>query len=157
MMNEFVTLSEEEREGLLRSVREDIDDYPIIPTFKQEEAIQISLGHGNMDFIAFTLDYQGTAEGGAGGERAVFHSTKPWSYATAGYSIQARSIHDALALVREIVENESGRHKFIYFRVEAPDMASPMRSYVDMALDVLEETEQELLRGNTLRWDLYDL
>lgn len=154
MRNEFITLSDEEREGMLRSVREDIDDYPIIPTFKQEEAVQISLGHGNMDLIVLATDYHGTA---VGGERAVVHPIKAWSYATAGYSIQARSIHDALAMIREIAENERDRHMFIYFRVEAPDMGMPLYSYVDSAMEEREEIERELMAGNTIRRDLYDI
>ncbi|MBA7663265.1 hypothetical protein ES703_71304 [subsurface metagenome] len=60
-------------------------------------------------------------------------------------------------MVRDIVEGERDQHQFIYFRVEAPDMPSPLRSYVDIALEVLKETEQELMKGNVIRREYYDI
>ncbi|MBA7652778.1 hypothetical protein ES703_60617 [subsurface metagenome] len=154
MYEDTIQLSDEEREGMLQSVREDIEDYPVIPTFKQEYAIRVSLNHGNLDFIVYTWEYH--SEAVRIEEHVAVRPTKPWSYATAGYNIQAQSIEEALGVVRDIVEGERDQHQFIYFRVEAPDMPSPRRSYVDIALEVLKETEQELMKGNTIRREYYD-
>lgn len=146
-----VRISEEERLQRLREIREAFNDYPIIPVFKDEDELRWSLQHGNVDFIVNTEFYKGISEGGRGLVRPI----KPWTYATEGFSIHTMSINSALGIVNDIAQTEK-KHRFVYFRVLAPDMPIPRLSYVDEALRVLRETEAELSRSNLIRGDLHD-
>lgn len=145
-----VRISESERLERLREIREAFNDYPIIPVFKDEDELRWSLQHGNIDFIVNTEFYRGTSRSGLGITRPI----KPWTYATAGFSIHTRSIETALGIVNDIAKLR--KDHFIYFRVLAPDMPFPRLCYVDETIRILEETEAELSRGNQVRGDLYD-
>lgn len=147
-----VRISDEERFERLRELRETVNNYPIIPVFKEEEELKWSLQQGNMDFIINATDYQGAEQGGRGLVRPI----KSWCYATAGFLIRARNIEAALHVMNSIVEEERGRHGFLYFRVTALDMPFPRVSYVDEAMRELEETERELSFGSTIRRELHD-
>lgn len=147
-----VRISDEERGERLRELRETVNDYPIIPVFKEEEELKWSLQQGNLDFIINATDYQGAEEGGRGFVRPI----KSWCYATAGFLVRARTLDIALRIVISIVEEERGRHGFLYFRVTALDMPVPRVSYVDEAMRELEAVESELRVGNTIRRERHD-
>lgn len=148
-----VRISEEERGERLREIREAVNDYPIIPVFKEEDELRWSLQHGNMDFIVNTLDYVGRATGGIGIVRPI----KPWTYATAGFLIRAGSIENALGIVHDVARGlEGARHRFIYFRVTALDMSLPRTSYVDTMMDELREVERDLSMGTHVRREHHD-
>lgn len=145
-------VSEEERTEILSSIRREVSDYPIIPVFKEEESLLESLRKGNVDLIINTVDYGGDATQGRGLVRPI----KPWCQATAGYSIGALSVGNILGVINRITKEEKNRHKFIYFRVRAPDMPLPRISYVDEAMEEIREIERDLLVGNVLREEWYD-
>jgi hypothetical protein len=147
-----VRVSEEERGERLREIREAVNDYPVIPVFKEEDELRWSLQHGNMDFIINTLDYVGRATGGIGIVRPI----KPWAYATEGFLIRSGGIENALGIVNDVSRREAARHRFIYFRVTALDMPPPRVSYVDMMMDELREVERDLSIGNYVRREFHD-
>lgn len=153
-----VRVSREEKLERLREIRETVNEFPIIPVFKDEAELRWSLDQGNVDFIA-NLRYW---TGHPGEFRGIFprlriSPIKPWCYATAGYSIRAMSYDEALDSINKVVEDESGRHEFIYFRVAGPWLPWPQKSYVDEAMEEYKELEYELSRPDEyVRSDLHD-
>ena len=153
-----VRVSREEKLERLREIRETVDDFPIIPTFKDEASVRLSLEYGNIDFVA-NLRYWA---GHPGEYRGIFprlrvSPIKPWCNATAGYSIRAMSFDEALDAVNKVVEDERGRHEFVYFRVAGPWLPWPQKSYVDDAMKEYQELEYELSRPDEyVRSELHD-
>jgi len=153
-----IRVSREEKLERLRDIRETIDEFPIIPVFKEERELRGSLEQGNVDFIA-NLRYWAGPPGEFRGlfPRLRVTPVKPWCNATAGYSIRAMSFDETLDIVNKIVEDERGRHKFIYFRVAGPWLPWPQKSYVDDAMVEFRELENELSRPDEyVRRDLHD-
>lgn len=153
-----VRVSREEKLERLREIRETVDEFPIIPTFKDEAKVRRSLEQGNIDFIA-NLRYWA---GHPGEYRGIFprlrvSPVKSWCNATAGFSVRARSVEVALDMINKVVEEERGRHEFVYFRVMGPGIPWPNRSYVDAAMEEYQELEYELSRPDEyVRSDLHD-
>ena len=148
-----VRITREEKLMWLRELRERINNYPIIPYFKDEDEMRWSLEHGNIDFIVNTLDYQGKTIGG----RAFVRPIKPWCKATLGFLVRALSIDSAIGTINRLIQEHKDHH-FIYFRVIAPNIPYPRRSYVDEYLREVSLLESELLRpGEWIERDLYDI
>lgn len=153
-----VRVSREEKLERLREIRELVNEFPIIPVFKDEAELMWSLEHGNIDFIA-NLRYW---KGHPGEYRGIFprlrvSPIKPWCNATAGYSIRSTNVDEALDIVNKVVEDERGRHEFVYFRVVGPGLPWPNRSYVDEAMKEYQELEYELQRPDEyVKRDLHD-
>ena len=153
-----IWVSREEQLERLREIRETIDEFPIIPVFKDEAEIRWSLEQGNIDFIA-NLRYWAGHPGEFRGlfPRLRVSQIKPWCNATAGYSVRAMSFDETLDIINKIVEDERGRHEFIYFRVAGPWLPWPQKSYVDEAMEEYKELEYELSRPDEyVRRDLHD-
>ncbi|GAH60720.1 unnamed protein product, partial [marine sediment metagenome] len=98
-----IRVSREEKLERLRDIRETINDFPIIPVFKDEADLMESLERGNIDFIA-NLRYWA---GHPGEYRGIFPrlrvtKIKPWCSATAGYSVRAMSFDEALDIINKI-------------------------------------------------------
>jgi len=153
-----IRVSREEKLERLREIRETVNEFPIIPTFKDEASVRLSLEYGNIDFVA-NLRYW---SGHPGEYRGIFprlrvSPIKPWSSATAGYSIRSMSFDEAMDAVNKVVEDEKGRHEFIYFRVAGPWLPWPQKSYVDDAMKEYKELEYELSRPDEyVRRELHD-
>jgi len=153
-----VRVSREEKLERLREIRETVDEFPIIPVFKNEAVLRESLERGNIDFIA-NLRYWAGRPGEYQGlfPRLRVSPIKPWCTATAGYSIRAISFDKALDLINKVVEDKRGRHEFIYFRVAGPWLPWPQKSYVDEAMKEYNKLEYELSSPDEyLRSDLHD-
>lgn len=153
-----VRVSIEEKLERLREIRETVDEFPIIPVFKDEAELRWSLEQGNIDFIA-NLRYWA---GPPGEYRGLFPKLrvspiKPWCNATAGYSVRAMNFDEALDIINRVVEEERGGHEFIYFRVVGPGFPWPRKSYVDEAMEEYRELEYELSRPDEyVRRNLHD-
>jgi len=153
-----VRVSREEKLERLREIRETINYFPIIPVFKDEAELRWSLEQGNIDFIA-NFRYW---EGRPGEYRGIFprlrvSPIKPWCSATAGFSVRATSVEEALDIINKVAEDEGRRHDFVYFRVVGPGLPWPNRSYVDEAMAEFQELEYELSRPDEyVRSDLHD-
>ena len=153
-----VRVSREEKLERLREIRETINYFPIIPVLKDEEEIRWSLEQGNIDFTA-NLRYW---EGRPGEYRGIFprlrvSPIKPWCNATAGFSVRATSVEEAIDIINKVAEDERERHDFVYFRVVGPGLPWPNRSYVDDAMAEFRELEYELSRPDEyVRSDLHD-
>lgn len=153
-----VRVSREEKLERLREIRETINYFPIIPVFKDEAELRWSLEQGNIDFIA-NFRYW---EGRPGEYRGIFprlrvSPIKPWCNATAGFSVRATGVEEALDIINKVAEDEGRRHDLVYFRVVGPGLPWPNRSYVDEAMAEFRELEYELSRPDEyVRRDLHD-
>jgi hypothetical protein len=153
----MVRLSREERESRLGELRAVVNDWPVIPVFKDEESLRASLLNGNMDCIVDAMFWKG-GRGAYHGVLGRFKITpvKPWCSATAGFSIREWSVGNALEAVNALIDEQGVEHRFIYLRIVTPDMPYPRMSYVDSAMRHYAALEAALERGE-LPGDLYDL
>jgi len=152
---EYVELSDDERMKRLNEIddiRRNIEEYPIIPCLKDDRVLRDFLELGNMDFIA-DVEYW---HGGPGQPMGIYVRIAPWGIAQIGYRIRSRSIAGLVNTINYLVSMHRGEYQFIYFKCSSPEMPRPMVSYVDMALDILEEYERQVRRG-FIRRDLLDL
>lgn len=133
-------------------IREDIKEYPIIPCLKDDRNLRDFLSLGNMDFIADVEYWQG----GPGEVMGFYRRIAPWGIGEIGYQVRSRSIAGLVNTINAIIKDHRGQVIFIYFRCRSPEMPRPLISYVDTALDILDEYERQVRRGYVRR-DLLDL
>jgi len=146
----------EEKRRRLRELRKLMEEYLVIPIFKDEDELRWSLEHGNIDFIANARFWRGAPRGMGFFPRLKVSRIKPWPPATVGYAIRALTIDEAVSLINGVIEEE--REEFIYFRVMSPGIPPPRRSYVDEAMREFKFLEAELLRPDDyVRRDFHDL
>jgi len=154
-VDEIIELSEGERQIRLEEIRgieKNIEGYIVVPVLKYDYVVRTSLEAGNIDFVADVNFWHGSS----GIIRGFVRRIKPWGYAEIGYQIRALSISDIISTINYLTGVHKGSVNFIYFRCFAPDMRRPLRSYVDMQLDLLDEYRGQVLSGYLTR-DMIDL
>jgi len=154
-VDEVFALSEDERQIRLEEIRrveERIDGYVVVPMLKYDYVARLSLEAGNTDFVADVTFWHGSR----GMRRGFVRRIKPWGNADVGYQIRALSISDIISTVNYLIGLNKGSANFIYFRCLAPDMRRPLRCYVDIQLEILDEYKRQVLSGYLTR-DMMDI
>lgn len=154
-----IKVGREEKLERLQEIRETVNEFPVIPTFKDPSELRWSLDHGNVDFISNNLYWMGPTEGRyqAMFPRLRVSQIKPWCQATIGYSIRATSVDEAMNIISMLNAENKGVNDFIYMRVVGPAMPWNSQSYVDTAMAEYSDLEAELSTPDDfVRRDLHD-